>query len=344
MANHKPVLLKESIKGLNLKEGSIVVDATLGGGGHSSEILNTIGKSGKLIAIDQDSEAIERFKSQFPPEVDNLFLVKDNFANLQNILGGVQILAVDGILADLGYSSIQLEDETRGMSFLQDSELDMRLDREAEMTAKRIVNEYDAPELERIFKEFGEERFAKAIARKIYQQRKLKPIETTGELVEIINSAVPEKYKYGKINPATKTFQALRIETNRELEVLEKFIPQAIEALKPGGRLAVISFHSLEDRIVKNIFRENARGCICPPATQLQRLQEEYIKAVEKGDPAAAELEKALRAGPPDFPTCQCGQLPKVKIITKKPIVPTDLEVAENPRSRSAKLRICEKL
>lgn len=310
MTIHKPVLLKESIEGLNLKEGSVVVDATLGGGGHASEILKIIGKSGKLIAIDQDSEAIENFKNKLPSEVDNVLVAKDNFSNLQNILGGVRILAVDAILADLGYSSIQLEDKTRGMSFLDDSELDMRLDRDAAVTAKQIINEYSGKDLERILKDFGEEKFARIIAKKIVEQRKLKMIETTGELVEIISEAVPEKFKYGKIHPATKTFQALRIETNRELEVLEKFVPQAIDALETGGRLAIISFHSLEDRIVKNIFRENARGCICPP----------------------------------DFPKCLCGQVPKIKIITKKPIVPTDSEIQGNPRSRSAKLRICEKL
>lgn len=310
MTIHKPVLLKESIDGLNLKEGSVAVDATLGGGGHSSEILKIIGKSGKLVVIDQDSEAIEEFKKRSSSEVDNVFAVKDNFSNLQNILGGVQILAVSGILADLGYSSIQLEDEKIGMSFLQDAPLDMRLDRQGELTAKQIVNGYSQGELARVIKNFGEERFASIIAKKIADARMLKPIETTSELVDIIRDAVPERYQHSKIHPATKTFQALRIETNKELEVLEKFIPQAIEALGKGGRLAIISFHSLEDRIVKKIFRENARGCICPS----------------------------------DFPICQCGQVAKVKIVTKKPIVPTDAEISENPRSRSAKLRICEKL
>ena len=286
------------------------MDATLGGGGHSSEILKIIGKSGKLIAIDQDSEAIEEFKKRSLSEVDNLILVKGNFSNLQDILGGVQISAVSGILADLGYSSDQLEDVSRGMSFLGEAMLDMRLDREAEISASDIINRYGEKELGNIFKEYGEERYAHRIARKIIEQRELKTIETTLELVEIIKSAVPENYKHGRIHPATRSFQAIRIAVNRELESLQKFMPQAIEALKPGGRLAIISFHSLEDRIVKNIFRENARGCICPT----------------------------------DFPICQCGQKAKVKIITRKPIVPTDLEIAENPRSRSAKLRICEKM
>lgn len=310
------------------------MDATLGGGGHASEILKIIGKGGKLIAIDQDGEAIENFKKfirlggQSPSEAGNVIFVKDNFSNLQNILGGVQILAVDAILADLGYSSLQMEDAERGMSFLAEGELDMRLDREAELTAKKIVNEYPEAELKKILKEFGEEKFATSIARKIVQQRKIKLIEKTTELADIIISAVPEQFRHGKMHPATKTFQALRIETNKELEALAKFLPQAIDALSAGGRLGVISFHSLEDRIVKNMFRENARGCICPP----------------------------------DFPECVCGREPKVhpvkygeavppqaefnrvKIITKKPIVPSQEEIADNPRSRSAKLRICEKL
>jgi 16S rRNA (cytosine1402-N4)-methyltransferase len=325
---HKSVLLQESIDGLNLREGSVAVDATLGGGGHSTVILSKLGKSGTLVAMDVDEKAIAGFeiqisKSQIPnkskisnikTETGNLFLVKDNFSNLKNVLneigppvGGEK---VDAILADLGYSSIQLEDPKVGMSFLQDAPLDMRLNRESELTAKQIVNEYTQGEISRIIKDYGEERFASIIAKKIADQRKLKPIETTRELVEIIKSAIPERFQHGKIHPATKTFQALRIATNKELEVLEKFVPQAIDSLNMGGRLAIISFHSLEDRIVKNIYREYARGCICPT----------------------------------DFPICQCGQVAKVRIITKKPIVPTEEEIGENSRSRSAKLRICEKL
>ena len=308
MIKHKPVLLKESIEGLKLKEGSLAVDATLGGGGQGSVILKTIREKGKLVAIDQDNVAVENFKKK--NSASNVILIQDNFSNLKNILAEIGIEKVDAILADLGYSSIQLEDLGIGMSFLKDAPLDMRLDRNGELTAKKIVNEYSQGQIAKIIKEYGEERFASIIAKKIADKRKTKPIETTSELVEIINSAIPEKWKHGKIHPATKTFQALRIETNKELEVLEKFIPQAIEVLAQGGRLAIISFHSLEDRIVKNIYRENARGCICPA----------------------------------DFPICQCGQVAKVKIITKKPIVPTGGETQENPRARSAKLRICEKL
>ncbi|EKE11313.1 MAG: Ribosomal RNA small subunit methyltransferase H [uncultured bacterium] len=307
---HKSVLLDESIEGLNIRQGSIVVDATLGGGGHSNRILQIIGKKGKLIAIDQDLEAIENFKKQSGEDRSNVYCVKDNFSNLKNILQELEIEFVDAILADLGYSSIQLEDASRGMSFLADAPLDMRLDRQKELKAGDIVNNYSQGEIKRILKDYGEERFAGIIAKKIADHRKIKEIETTGELVEIIRQAVPQKHQHGKIHVATKTFQALRIEINRELEVLEEFIPCAMDSLKKTGRLAIISFHSLEDRIVKNIFRKNARGCICPP----------------------------------DFPICQCGQAAKVKIITKKPIVPGEMEVSENPRARSAKLRICEKI
>lgn len=310
MIKHKPVLLSESIDGLDLKKDSVVVDATLGGGGHSREILKIIGREGRLIAIDQDGTAIENFRKQLSSEVGNTVLVKDNFSKLENILGGQGVRSVDGILADLGYSSVQLEDESYGMSFLKDAELDMRLDKENALTAKKIINEYSQADLERIIREYGEEKFAKNIAKKIIERRKSVSIEKTIELAEIINQAIPERYRHQKIHPATRTFQALRIEVNKELENLEKFIPAAINVLSPGGRLAIISFHSLEDRIVKNIFRENARGCICPP----------------------------------DFPKCLCGHQPKIKTITKKPIVPGTEEVAENPRARSAKLRICERI
>jgi len=329
MLEHKSVLLQESIEGLNLQVGSVAVDATLGGGGHSNEILKIIGNAGRLIAIDQDAAAIAIFQKpariasqsvaggQLSSKDGNTMpigrqavLVKDNFSNLGEILGAQNVNSVDGILADLGYSSIQLEDERYGMSFLRDAPLDMRLDKERELTAGKIVNEYPLAELGRIIKNYGEERFANSIAKKIVTHRKLKPIESTFDLVEIIKSAVPEKYRNGRIHPATRTFQALRIAVNQELENLEKFIPAAIEKLNSGGRLAIISFHSGEDRIVKSIFRENARGCICPPK----------------------------------FPVCQCNHQARVKIITKKPIVPAAAEILENPRARSAKLRICEKL
>jgi 16S rRNA (cytosine1402-N4)-methyltransferase len=326
MKTHKSVLLDESIEGLNIHEGSIVVDATLGGGGHAREVLRRIGDEGILVAIDVNEDSIANFAEfpissaaadQFPNKfeipifkIKNTYLVKDNFGNLERILESLEIKKVDAVLADLGYSSIQLEDEEMGMSFLKDAPLDMRLDRNGDLSARDIVNDYSQGEIGRILKNFGEERFAGIIAKKIADRRKIRAIETTGELVEIIREAVPERYQHGKIHPATKTFQALRIETNKELEVLERFVPQAIGALEKGGRLAIISFHSLEDRIVKNIFRKNARGCICPP----------------------------------DFPVCRCGEVAKVKIITKKPIIPQEIELGGNPRARSAKLRICEKL
>lgn len=316
MAIHKSVLLRETIDGLNLEEGAVAVDATLGGGGHSLEILKKIGRTGKLVAIDQDERALENFKKRLKLEVGNshpeygkIFFAKDNFSNLKNILESLDIDLVDGVVADLGYSSDQMEDAARGMSFLKDARLDMRLDTAGRLTAEKVVNEYSQAELEKILKNYGEERFAKNIARKIIEKRKTAPIETTLELVEIIGGALPERQKHQRIHFATRTFQALRIEVNRELENLKEFIPQAIEALSPGGRLAVISFHSLEDRIVKTLFRENARGCICPK----------------------------------EFPECRCGEVPKIKIITKKPIVSGAEETKENPRARSAKLRICEK-
>ncbi|KKP78097.1 MAG: 16S rRNA (cytosine(1402)-N(4))-methyltransferase [Candidatus Moranbacteria bacterium RIFOXYA12_FULL_35_19] len=337
MSVHKPVLLKEIIELLNIKPSMIVVDATFGGGGHAREILKKIGKKGILIGIDADIKAIENFAEfpisnfqstssadRFPNNFqipiykkENIFLVNSNFNNLETILEAIGIEKVDAILADLGWSSDQLIG--KGMSFQEDEEIDMRLSlritNQYECTnnnknAKDIVNEYSEEELGKIIREYGEEKFWKNIARKIIAYRKDKKIETTKELAEIISSAIPERFKNFKLNPATRTFQALRIEVNKELENLEKFISQAIDRLNSGGRLAIISFHSLEDRIVKDSFRENARGCICPP----------------------------------DFPKCVCGKKPKVVIITRKPIVPTDLEVSDNPRSRSAKLRVCEVL
>jgi 16S rRNA (cytosine1402-N4)-methyltransferase len=304
MSVHKPVLLEEVIENLNLKEDSIVVDATFGGGGHSKEILKRI-KKGKLIGIDADEKAIE--ESDLKND-ERVILVNDNFESFENILEDLKIEKVDAILADLGWSSDQLIG--KGMSFQQDEELDMRLSKEQEISAKTIVNEYEQKELEKIIRVYGEERFSKKIAERIVEYREEKEIEMTKELAEIIKKAIPEKFRHAKINLATKTFQALRIEVNQELTNLERFIPQAIEKLNPKGRLAIISFHSLEDRIVKNIFRENARGCICPP----------------------------------NFPQCVCENKPKVLVITKKPIVSEDVEIEENSRARSAKLRVCEKV
>ncbi len=311
MTIHKAVLLEESIEALNLKEGSIVVDATLGGGGHSREILKIIGETGKLIAIDADCGAVARFKNRTEKYgAKNVILINDNFRNLENILKDLKIEKVDAILADIGYSSDQLEDPERGISFQLEAPLDMRFDQSKGLTAEKILNEYVQADLERILRDYGEEKFYKSIVKGILDKRKDKKIENTKELAEIIESHVPIKYRHGKISPSTKTFQALRIEVNKELDSLYQFISVAIGALAPHGRLAVISFHSLEDRIVKEVFRENARGCICPQ----------------------------------DFPVCLCGNLAKLKIITRKPVMAGPDEVENNPRARSAKLRVCEKL
>jgi 16S rRNA (cytosine1402-N4)-methyltransferase len=332
MSVHKPVLLNETIEALNLKPDAVVVDATLGGGGHAHLIQEKIGEQGILIGIDADIKAIENFVEfpisnfQFPNnsqisifKIQNNYLVNDNFENLENILETLKIEKADAILADLGWSSDQLKG--KGMSFMQDEELDMRFSlrntKNYECTkyenknAKYIVNEYSEEELGRIIREYGEERFWRSIARKIVESRKIKKIETTKELAEIVKSGVPRKFRFGKIHLATKTFQALRIEVNQELENLEKFIPQAIEKLNTEGRLAIISFHSLEDRIVKNIFRENARGRILTDPITGQKIVQEP---------------------------------PKIKLINKKPIISGKEEVEENSRARSAKLRVCEKI
>jgi 16S rRNA (cytosine1402-N4)-methyltransferase len=306
MTLHVPVLKEEVIKLLNIKEGDIVVDSTLGGGGHSEEILKRI-KKGTLVAIDADEKAIEKFKEKSGKETR---LVNENFSKLKEILDGLKIEKVNSVLADLGWSSDQMYDPKNGMSFIIDGGLDMRLGSGQKITAKEVVNKYDQKDLERIIRQFGEEKFYRKIAREIVFCRKNKNIETTLELAEVVKKAIPKKFQSRRTHPATKTFQAIRIEVNQELKSLELFIPQAIEALKPGGRLAIISFHSLEDRIVKNIFRQNARGCICPIS----------------------------------FPLCTCGKRALVKIITSRPILASEKEILKNLRSRSAKLRACEKL
>ncbi|MFZ5982711.1 MAG: 16S rRNA (cytosine(1402)-N(4))-methyltransferase RsmH [Patescibacteria group bacterium] len=313
MSKHKAVLLEEAVRNLNLKEESVVVDATLGSGGHSSEILKAIGENGIFVGIDVDGNNIENFQSKVESgklkAEGRIFLVNDNFGNIENILEDLGIEKVDAILADLGYSSDQLENPEYGMSFREDAPLDMRLSRKQELSAREVVNEYSEEKLEELIREKGEERFAKRIAGEIVRKRSLSPISTTGELAKIVASSIPERYRSGRIHPATKTFQAIRIEVNNELANLEKFISASISVLASGGRLAIISFHSLEDRIVKNKFRENARGCICPAS----------------------------------FPKCVCGRKPALRLITKKPVVPDTGEIGENPRSRSAKLRVVEK-
>lgn len=314
---HKSVLLRETIKNLNLKKGDVVIDATLGGGGHSREVLKKIGREGLLIVIDLDDQTIKNFTQNINPEKrfpkiqrkENIILVNDNFVNLKKILDTLKIKKVNAILADLGWSLDQLVG--KGLSFQKDEKLNMRLGKNQELSAQEIVNKYSQESLEKIIKNYGEEKFWKNITKKIIEFRKRKKIETTSELAEIIQKAVPSKYRYGKINPATRTFQALRIEVNKELENLEKFILQAIYALKSQGRLAIISFHSLEDRIVKNEFRKNARGSIFTDEITGQKI----VKVA-----------------------------PVIKIITKKPIIASQKEIHNNPHSRSGKLRICEKL
>ncbi|KKP68726.1 MAG: Ribosomal RNA small subunit methyltransferase H [Candidatus Moranbacteria bacterium GW2011_GWE1_35_17] len=312
---HKSVLLEEAVEGLNLKNGSVVVDATLGGGGHSIEILKKILPGGKLIAIDRDAQAIEKFKSKIRAldikiKPQDLILIQSNFSELDQILRDNMIEKVDAILADFGLSSDQLDDKARGFSFNSESALDMRMDQRQKMTAKDIINRYSQESLVKIIRNLGEEKFANRVAQKIVEAREIKEIESTAELLEIISQAIPEKYKHKKIHWATKTFQAIRMEVNQELESIKEFIQVAIEKLNSEGRLAVISFHSGEDRIVKNIFKEAQVNCVCPV----------------------------------EFPVCRCTTRAKIKNITKKPRVASEIELKENPRARSAKLRIVEKI
>ncbi|PJA89075.1 MAG: 16S rRNA (cytosine(1402)-N(4))-methyltransferase [Candidatus Moranbacteria bacterium CG_4_9_14_3_um_filter_33_15] len=308
MSIHKSVLLKEVIEILNVGENDVVIDATLGGGGHSLEILKKMKKSGRLIAFDADKEAIERFELKNFEIEKKIFLVNENFAKLKDVLSNLKIDKVNAILADLGWSSDQLIG--KGISFQKDERLDMRLNKNQKLTAYAVVNQYPREKLKRVIEKYGEERFAGRIAFSIIKRRTEKKIETTKDLAEIIEKVIGKRYRNQKINSATRTFQALRIEVNEELDNLEIFLRSSIEKLEKEGRLAVISFHSLEDRIVKNIFRENARGCICPKS----------------------------------FPVCICGKEPIVKVVTSKPIIPKIFEIEKNPRARSAKLRVCEKI
>jgi len=302
---HIPVLLKECIEGLEIKKEGIYVDGTLGGAGHSFEIAKKLANTGNLIGIDRDEEAIKKAKDTLK-EFDNVIFVNDNHDNIKEILKNLKIEKVDGILLDLGVSSYQIDEETRGFSYIKTSPLDMRMDKNQELTAKIVVNSYSEEELAKIIYEYGEEKFSKAIARKICEYRKTKEIETTTELVEIIEKCVP-KQKQG--HPAKRTFQAIRIEVNNEIKPLYDTVINAIESLKSGGRLCIITFHSLEDRAVKNAYNDCLGKCTCPPG----------------------------------LPYCVCGKETKGKIITKKPILPTDEEMKINSRSKSAKLRIFQK-
>lgn len=305
---HKSVLLKESIEALNIRPDGIYVDGTLGRAGHSKEIAQRL-TTGRLICIDRDGAAIETAKERLAPWLDRVTLVRGNFSELAEILKGCGVSAVDGLLFDLGVSSPQLDDAARGFSYMHDAPLDMRMDASAHLTAHRVVNEWSEGELRRILYDYGEERYAPAIARAIVRAREDRPVETTLELVELIKSAMPAKALREKQHPAKRSFQAVRIAVNGELDALEPMAEAAAEVLAPAGRLAVITFHSLEDRIIKRALLAQARGCTCPP----------------------------------EFPVCVCGNKPKLKILTRKPIVPNEEELAENPRARSAKLRVAEK-
>ena len=307
--NHVSVLLNECIEGLNIKENGIYVDGTLGGAGHSSEILKRLSNEGRLIGIDQDTDALKAAKERLK-DYSNVTFVHSNFSNIENVLDNLNIDGVDGILMDLGVSSYQLDEGERGFSYMKDAPLDMRMNRENDFSAYNVVNEYSEEDLYRIIRDYGEEKFAKRIASFIVENRQEKNIETTLELVEIIKNAIPAKARREGPHPAKRTFQAIRIEVNSELSILNKTIEDGVKKLNKGGRMAIITFHSLEDRIVKNKFRDLAVSCRCPK----------------------------------EFPVCVCGEKAKVKVISRKAIEPTKEEVEINPRSRSAKLRVIEKL
>ena len=306
---HVSVLLEECMQGLNIKEDGIYVDCTMGGAGHSSEILKYLSKKGRLIGIDQDNDALKASKERLK-DYENVTYVHNNFYNIYDILESLNIEKVDGILMDLGVSSYQLDNGERGFSYMKDAPLDMRMDRDNGLSAYEVVNKYSLDELYKVIKDYGEEKFAKRIAQFIVSRREDKPIETTFELVDIIKAAIPAKARREGPHPAKRTFRAIRIEVNSELAILNKAIEDSIEKLNEGGRLAIITFHSLEDRIVKTKFKELENPCTCPR----------------------------------EFPICICGKKPKVKIITRKPIDPSEEELEVNPRSRSAKLRVSEKI
>ena len=306
---HKSVLLYETVDSLNIKPDGIYVDGTLGGGGHAYEVCSRLGKHGRLIGIDQDADAIAAATKRLEPFADKVTVVRSNYENIASVLHDLGIEKVDGIYLDLGVSSYQLDEADRGFTYREDAALDMRMDQRQEKTARDIVNGYSEMELYRVIRDYGEDKFAKNIAKHIVQAREKKPVETTGELVEIIKAAIPAKIRMQKGHPAKQTFQAIRIELNRELEVLRDSLDDMIDFLNPGGRICIITFHSLEDRIVKNAFRTNEHPCTCPP----------------------------------DFPVCVCGKVSKGRVVTRKPVLPGE-KLEENSRSKSAKLRVFERI
>ena len=305
---HKSVLLDETIEGLKIKPDGIYLDGTLGGGGHSSEICRRL-SGGRLIGIDKDAEAIAAGTGRLEPFREKVILVRDNYCNAPAVVKSLGLEGVDGIVLDLGVSSYQLDNVERGFSYRYDTALDMRMDTRQSLSAKEIVNEYPERELYRIIRDYGEDQFAKNIAKHIAAARKDRPIETTGELNELIKAAIPAKMRANGGHPSKRTFQAIRIECNHELDVLKNSLDELIGLLNPGGRICIITFHSLEDRIVKSAFRKNENPCTCPP----------------------------------DFPVCVCGKESQGKVITRKPILPGAQELETNSRSKSAKLRIFEK-
>ena len=306
---HVSVLLNETIDGLNINPDGIYVDGTLGGGGHAYEVCKRLSDKGRLIGIDQDGEALEAAREHLKEFEDKITLVRSNYCEIDTILKDLDIDKVDGIVLDLGVSSYQLDNLERGFSYKSDAPLDMRMDQRQVKTAADVVNTYSENELFRIIRDYGEDKFAKNIAKHIVMERQKKPFETTAQLSEVIKHSIPMKFQNKGGHPAKKTFQAIRIEVNKELTVLRDSIDKMIELLNENGRICIITFHSLEDRIVKTKFRENENPCTCPPY----------------------------------FPVCVCGKVSKGKVITRKPIVPGDKEITENKRAKSSKLRIFER-
>ena len=306
---HKSVLLEETIDGLNIKPDGIYVDGTLGGAGHASEVCRRLSAKGRFIGIDQDQDAIVAASDRLAAYEDRVTIIRSNYCYMANEVHNLGIQKVNGIVLDLGVSSYQLDNEERGFTYRVDAPLDMRMDQRQSRTAADIVNGYEERELYRIIRDYGEDKFAKNIAKHIVAARQQSPIRTTGELTEIIRQSIPMKMQVTGGHPAKRTFQAIRIELNRELDVLRESLDGMIDLLDDGGRICIITFHSLEDRIVKTIFRKNENPCTCPS----------------------------------DFPVCVCGKKSKGKVITRKPILPTTAEQEENPRSKSAKLRIFER-
>lgn len=307
---HVPVLATEVIEGLKPRPGGVFVDGTVGGGGHARLLLAQLMPGGRLIAIDQDADTLSRARSRLDKFGDAVLFVHDNFRNLRMILDGLGVAAVDGVVLDVGVSSFQLDEPARGFTYQHDAPLDMRMDVRSKVTAQHLVNELPFEQLVRLLRDYGEERHAARIARAIVAERQRTALRTSGQLVDVIKKAVPARDRRRGPHPARRTFQALRIVVNDELGALEEGLRAGVAALKPGGRIAVISFHSLEDRIVKRIFTELAADCECPP----------------------------------ELPVCRCNRRPSVRIVTRKPIVPDEDEVANNPRARSARLRVAERV